>query len=396
MFYTDHKENLLNPSAGANRMLSLLEGLSKHGLIIVYYSSDFEASNSMVNDLSLSNRSFKRIKNIARAWWSELFKGYVHKATFLNTLRLEQPDLIWLKHDVKLFRFISKIRSEFSIPIYLEQSEFLDIHKVQKTNRIRSFIKNKEQRFIEKTFLYQLDGLGLMTKTLVNHYSKHDRLKVPLLYLPMTVDFNRFEDLPDSDLKEFKAPYIAFVGVMNNIKDGVDILIEAFSRVAEDFPNHSLYLVGPWQTDTPGQLKQIEELGLTNRIFWMKTYPRNSIPAIISNAELLALPRPDSKQAQGGFPTKLGEYLATGKPVCVTTVGEIPDYLVDNESVFFAKPGSVDSFEDAMKRALSEPELALKVGEKGKKVAEKEFNALVQAKKLKEFFENLIESKRND
>ncbi len=59
---------------------------------------------------------------------------------------------------------------------------------------------------------------------------------------------------------------------------------------------------------------------------------------------------PDSKQAQGGFPTKLGEYLATGNPVCATTVGEIPDYLVDGESVYFAVPGSVDSFADAMLR----------------------------------------------
>lgn len=396
VFYTDYKENLFNASAGANRTLSLLEALTANGITVVFFSGARSSLNPKLDSQNLGNRSFKRLGGISRVWWNEIFKGYLNKEEFFKTLSGESPDIIWLKNDVKLFRYIAEIKGELDIPIYLEQSEFLDIHKVQKTNWIRSVIQNKAQNYIEKVFLYKLDGLGLMTKTLFRHYSQHFGLKIPLLHLPMTVDFNRFENFLGSDLKEFKPPYVAFVGVMNNIKDGVNVLIEAFSKIASDFPKHTLYLVGPWQPDTPGHLKQIEDLGLTNRVFWMKLYPSDIIPSIINKADLLVLPRPDSKQAQGGFPTKLGEYLATGNPVCATTVGEIPDYLTDNESVFFAQPGSADSFADAMRRALSKPDFARLVGEKGKKVAEEEFNARIQAKRLKTYFENLIETKRND
>jgi glycosyltransferase involved in cell wall biosynthesis len=126
----------------------------------------------------------------------------------------------------------------------------------------------------------------------------------------------------------------------------------------------------------------------------MKEYSRDVIPSIIGNADLLALPRPDSKQAQGGFPTKLGEYLATGKPVCATTVGELPDYLTDNESVFFAQPGSVESFAEAMRRALYDPENAKRVGLNGKQVAQEEFNKDIQAKKLYQFLLELQANKR--
>jgi glycosyltransferase involved in cell wall biosynthesis len=59
--------------------------------------------------------------------------------------------------------------------------------------------------------------------------------------------------------------------------------------------------------------------------------------------------------------------------------------LVDNESVFFAEPGSVASFAAAMDRALSNPILAKNVGLNGRKVAEKEFNKDVQAKILYDF-----------
>ena len=109
------------------------------------------------------------------------------------------------------------------------------------------------------------------------------------------------------------------------------------------------------------------------------------------NANVLALARPDSHQAQGGFPTKLGEYLATGKPVCVTSVGEISDYLKDNISAFIAEPGNVDSFIDALNRVLCNAKHAEYVGLNGKIVAEKEFSIDIQSKRLATFLnENLI------
>ena len=138
------------------------------------------------------------------------------------------------------------------------------------------------------------------------------------------------------------------------------------------------------------QEKLIEEFGLTNRITYFGVLNKDQIPVFVCNADLLVLSRPDSHQAQGGFPTKLGEYLATGNPVCVTKVGEIPDYLEDNVSAFMATPGDVDSFADAMDRALSNPDNAKKVGLAGRKVAEREFNSEIQAKRLYEFLqENL-------
>ena len=118
---------------------------------------------------------------------------------------------------------------------------------------------------------------------------------------------------------------------------------------------------------------------------------KDQIPLFICNAELLVLSRPDSHQAQGGFPTKLGEYLATGKPVCVTKVGEIPNYLEDNVSAFLAEPGDVDSFTDAMDRALSNPEKAREVGLAGRDVAKKEFNSEIQAKRLADFLKQNLE-----
>jgi glycosyltransferase involved in cell wall biosynthesis len=272
-------------------------------------------------------------------------------------------------------------------------SEFLDIHKYNKGNVLQRVKGNQRQKYFETKAIYAYDGMALMTDTLLNYYKQIKGPLPKLLHLPMTVDFERFENsIINEVVNSLQKPYVAYIGVMNNKKDGVDILIEAFAQVKHLTPNLKLYLFGPYNYDTPSHLNQIAKLKITDSIFYQGEVHRDIVPSILAEADLLVLPRPYSKQAQGGFPTKLGEYLATGKPVCATTVGEIPNYLIDNESVFFATPGSVNSFAQAMKSALSNKDNAIRVGKNGKQVAQKEFNKDIQSKKLYYFFNELQKS----
>jgi glycosyltransferase involved in cell wall biosynthesis len=116
---------------------------------------------------------------------------------------------------------------------------------------------------------------------------------------------------------------------------------------------------------------------------------RNELPAYLCSALLLVLSRPKNIQAEGGFPTKLGEYLATGRPVVVTKVGEIPEYLTDEVNAFLAEPDNADAFALRVLYALSNAELADKVGANGKKLAYSTFNYKVQSQNLISFISNL-------
>lgn len=66
---------------------------------------------------------------------------------------------------------------------------------------------------------------------------------------------------------------------------------------------------------------------------------RDKVPELLCRSKILALARPDNLQSEGGFPTKLGEYLSTGNLVIITDVGDIPFYLKDGESALIAKAG---------------------------------------------------------
>ena len=388
-------------SASANRWLTLIEGLSDLGAFVkIVVIGNFQSSAEKDKFKSVSEINGIEIKyltsKVVGGLWQRRYYNYIGK--HIQALRIKKSvrkeiqtfnDILWAENDLTIWKTISTItnRSNKSFKLISEMSEFLDIHHYNKGNILQVKLADSKQAYFEKKYIQQLDGLVLITKTLMTHYSTFTK-HPPLSHLPMTVDLERFQKQTNPP-SEFKSSYIAFVGVMNDAKDGVNILIEAFHKIYKDYSKLNLYLVGGWNYDTPAHLKRIKELKLEERIKWVGEYPRDSISSIICNAKLLVLPRPDSKQAQGGFPTKLGEYLATGVPVCATTVGEIPDYLKDCESVFFAEPGLVDSFALAMHTALKDSVKANEVGKQGKKVAESFFNKNIQSKTLYNFLKQL-------
>jgi glycosyltransferase involved in cell wall biosynthesis len=305
----------------------------------------------------------------------------------LNRLMKQQFDLVWLTHNYNVLKLFQNRFKGFSGKSFIELNEFNDIYKGETQGNFLQKRKAQRDNQVFMEAVGKIDLFAVMTKTLASHYQSMANPDARFLHLPMTVDLSRFDNIQVVE-GTYQKPYIAFTGTMNNQKDGVDVLIKAFAKIANQYPNAHLYLAGFWHYDVPMQDALIAEFGLQGRIHRVGVLNRDQIPPFVGNANLLVLSRPDSHQAQGGFPTKLGEYLATGNPVCVTKVGEIPDYLEDNVSAFMAEPSNVDSFADAMDRALKDVDKAKRVGVNGRKVAEQHFSAEVQAKRLVKFLES--------
>jgi glycosyltransferase involved in cell wall biosynthesis len=292
-------------------------------------------------------------------------------ALFLGTTRIPY---------VLVFYLFTRL---FRIPMVREKSEYPLVELFpERYNRL--------YRRLYPRYLYRLfDGMLLITHSLYDYFKERVGKHTRLVVIPMTVEPQRFIDCHASVAEA--APYIAYCGYMWGIKDGVPILIDAFRLIADKHPEEKLYLIGDTSNRAEyDKLKAyIGERGLTARVVFTGTVHRNDMPAYLCNATLLALARPTSLQAQGGFPTKLGEYLATGKPVVVTKVGEIPLYLKDGENAFLAEPDSAESFAAKLDEALSDPEKANKIGLAGRNVALSVFDYRVQSKRMIEFLETL-------
>lgn len=264
-----------------------------------------------------------------------------------------------------------------------EESEFPSI-----------YLKNMNslQKALFKNLHYSLfDGSLLMTNKLIEYFVNEKKNKTPYLHVPMTVDFERFFKIQKNNLSP---DYIAYCGVLNNEKDGVNILIEAFALITDEFPGIKLYLIGDagTQLEMDQYQKQVDNNNLLGKVVFKGRLGKDEIPEILVSAKILVLPRPPSFQSEGGFPTKLGEYLATGNPVIVTKVGEIANYLTDLENVYMAEPGSVDSLVKEFKAVLYNYPGALKIGEKGREIVMKHFNYKVQTNNIINFIRSLNET----
>lgn len=346
----------------------LPEGLN--GICVSYLSKTIDSDKSL----------FGRIKNI-------LLGKRLNSEQRINIKKAytENADVIWIAGGNAIRKAFLKNKKYITATTMMEMSEYQQLYKQEKMFFVQKLRFWLEYRTTCRA-LYNIDVLAVMTKHLEQYYQSYTSPKTKYIHLPMTVDLSRFSDVVLRDLP-YEKPYIAFTGTYTDLKDGVSILIKSFASIAEKYPTYKLYLAGFYNPDMEKQVQLIKDLGLENRVKHIGILDKSVIPTFVKNASLLVLSRPDSRQAQGGFPTKLGEYLATGNPVCVTKVGEIQNYLEDNVSAFMADPGNVDSFADAMDRALRDIENAKRIGDNGRKVAEEHFNAEKQAKKLVDFLE---------
>lgn len=398
-----HTRNIFeNDSASANRWRTMIEGLANKGVEIQIIFAQGYGSFREYNQYGWKGN----IDNIAYSYsifllhntlWMRRVSKYllapllkkINIFRVTKTIKNAFPDIIWLESAEEVLTIYLSAAANLKLSCHklmIELNEFDDIALAFSTNKLQLSLSKQFSKVLLTKILPKTDLLLIMTRHLLEYYKQFtDQSKVKFLHLPMTVDLKRF-DLKRKPIDR----YMAYCGSSSFDKDGVDILIKSFSLISMKYPDVKLKIAAFMESDGVKMLAMIQELQLQDKVIYVGELTRDQIPEFVTNAELLMLPRPDSKQARGGFPTKLGEYLATGNPVCATNVGEILNYLVDNESAFMAEPGSITSFTSAIDRALSDPVKAIIIGMNGRKVAEAQFNMDIQSNRLYNFLiENL-------
>ena len=398
----------LNPffesSASANRYAGIIDGLLNCGvkidlLITGGYCNKREKRLYGIQKFNKNLQVKYLIHTYNHNIWLRRINTYLLSGLYQFIINMQTKkyfksdyDYVWLGSETKILNSLLVNQSFLKGKSILELNEYNDLHEGHITSG--NFLQHKKDYKENQVFLQTLkitDLLVVMTKTLIAHFKPLAKSSATILHLLMTVDINRFSK-PKESCTRLKSPYIAYTGTFNNQKDGVDILIHAFAKIANKFPEYTLYLAGFYHYDVVMQKELINRYNLIDRILYLNQLNNTEVVAFLQNAQLLVMARPDTRQARGGFPTKLGEYLASGNPVCVTRVGEIPDYLIDNESVFFANPGDINSFADAMQRALIDTKHAKRVGVNGQVIAQTVFNSEVQVQRLYDFLKHNISS----
>ena len=305
-------------------------------------------------------------------------KGMFNTFSVLNKLRK--------KHHFKVLFFTTNIWDEFILFVFLK---IMKIDAMRECNEIPSFIMNKKKamyfhKFIFKLKLKMYHNIIVISDNLNSFYSSRFP-KDRIFQIPILVDMNRFKNL---EQKVHSGKIITYIGYMGGNKDGLENLIAAMAFVKNKDSKTVLHLVGSApEKDMIHLRNKVKTLGLCKTITFLGKKNAEEIPSILLNSDLLVLARPNNNQAKAGFPTKLGEYLACGKPVVITITGEIPKYLKDMESAYLSKPDDIHDFADKINYALSDKN-AEKIGKEGFKIANNNFNYQLYGKRLFDLLQN--------
>lgn len=212
----------------------------------------------------------------------------------------------------------------------------------------------------------------LMTSALKDFYNETVCPK-PTFLLNSVIDTTRFENV---EKVESKGKYLCYMGNMQLAKDNVDNIIRAFSIIKNDFPELELRLYGqPSDLDKKVIERVMGECQCSDRVKLMGRIPYSTVPAVLAGAAVLVSSQPDTKRAQGGFPTKLAEYMMMHVPIVLTDVGEISSYVSDGETAYLVKPDDPAAYAEKLTYVLRHYDEAMSVAESAFDVADKNWGA---------------------
>lgn len=326
--------------------------------------------------------------------------------TFTYLWERYYPKNKYLKHifcRLLLFRYILKLKKNDKVILYSPVNPwylFLFSRRVKIYNEITEhpseYFEKKgligKTRYLQFKYFYKrIDGFLTISPSLNNYFVNELGIsKDKVCTINMIVDSSRFENIV---IKGNKST-IAYCGTISERKDGISDLIKAFKKVSTQYTDISLTLMGRFENNITKKnvQKLIKTLNIEDKVVITGVVEADQMPLLLSEAKILVLSRPQNRQAQYGFPTKLGEYLMTANPIVITDVGDFKAYLKDKEEIIYTLPDNSDDFADKLIWVLNNYEKAKKIGMNGRKVALRSFNYKIEARKVL----NFIGFKKND
>src|SRR5437016_6460841 len=182
------------------------------------------------------------------------------------------------------------------------------------------------------------------------------------------------------DLAEFRRatfssdpPLIIAIGRLI-AKKGFADLIRACALLVERGRSFRCEIFGEGPLEN--QLRaQIEELGLQERIQLPGAKPQHELRARLGAASVFVLPSaPEIDGGMDNLPTVIMEAMATGLPVVSTTIGGIPEMVVENETGFLVQPGDEVALAGAIEKVTNDRLLGQRLGQAGYERAQNLFS----------------------
>ncbi|HEY0729441.1 MAG TPA: glycosyltransferase, partial [Pyrinomonadaceae bacterium] len=150
---------------------------------------------------------------------------------------------------------------------------------------------------------------------------------------------------------------------------GVVQLAEAIKLVPESVPLRFVFVgSGSLREQVEGILRNEIE---ARRVVFTGAVAHERVPALLDACDILVAPHVPLADGSDffGSPTKIFEYMAMGKAIVASRLGQIGEVLSDEETALLVEPGNINELAAALVRVAESSELRKRLGPNAREAA---------------------------
>ena len=143
---------------------------------------------------------------------------------------------------------------------------------------------------------------------------------------------------------------------------GVVQLANAIKSLPEDLPVRFLFVGSGSLHSEVERLLEVERA--RGKVIFTGAVAHERVPALLDACDILIAPHVPLADGSDffGSPTKIFEYMATGKAIVASRLGQIGEVLTDDETALLVTPGNTDELARAIVRLVDSHELRARLG----------------------------------
>ncbi len=244
---------------------------------------------------------------------------------------------------------------------------------VQERGRLLRWTMGPVETYLEEHFRSRADRITVTSRALQDRAVALGIERQRIHYIPSGADVETIRPLPKAEMrKQLGLPETGkIIGYVGFINYDVECMIRAFPLVQQRFPDVILLLVGQ---KYPITQQLCRENNITRGIHEVGIVPFEELPGYLACADVLLLPFTNKICNIGRGPIKLGDYMASGRPIVTQPVGDLRAVFTEDDPIGLLAGDSPEEFAQAICELLSEPERAEQYGRNARRLAEEKYS----------------------
>jgi PEP-CTERM/exosortase A-associated glycosyltransferase len=283
-----------------------------------------------------------------------------------EVVSFERPDLLHV-HSPVLNALPALLKGrKLGIPLVYEIRAFWEDAAVNHGTYPHNSLKYRLARSIETWACNKVDQVAVLCNGLKYDLQKRKIPQDKITVIFNGIDISHFNKAgPDQEyLQSWKLAGKKVVGFIGSFYhyEGLDLLVEAFSRLTSTRSDVVLLLVGGGKSRLQ-LVDQLRRLNLTDKVLMPGRIPHERIPGVYALIDVLAYPRYSMRLTELVTPLKPLEAMAMGAAVAASDVGGHRELVRHGKTGLLFSPNDVSDLLKAIERLLDDDVLRLELKE---------------------------------